>query len=155
MSAVAVLKVGIINDNLLKNRIVFNHIFLDQFLSGKYNRLYQLRKEYPHLQTGLSVGGATWSGNFAQFSSTDQGRKNLASSCIKIMLDYGFDGLDIDWEFPDNSAQGRNYFLLLREMRTQLNALRDGSRYFLSIATRFVYYYIMNIVYYCEILREF
>lgn len=52
------------------------------------------------------------------------------------MLDYGFDGIDVDWEFPDNAAQGKNYLLLLREMRNQLNALKDGSRYFLSIATR-------------------
>lgn len=54
------------------------------------------------------------------------------------MLDYGFDGIDVDWEFPDNAAQGKNYLLLLREMRNQLNALKDGSRYFLSIATRWV-----------------
>lgn len=99
--------------------------------------MYQLRKEYPHLQTILSVGGATWSSNFARFTSTAALRTTLASSCIKLQLDYGFDGLDVDWEFPNNGAEANQYLELLREIRAQWNVLVDGQRYYLGIATSY------------------
>ena len=62
-----------------------------------------------------------------------------------MMVDYGFDGLDIDWEYPGggglegNAARPEdteNFTLLLSELRTQLDAQgeQDGRAYLLTIA---------------------
>lgn len=44
------------------------------------------------------------------------------ASSIKILEDYGFDGLDIDYEYPNNYEQARGYTDLLRELREGLDA---------------------------------
>lgn len=49
-------------------------------------------------------------------------RANFVNSSIKILEDYGFDGLDIDYEYPGNYDQARGYVDLLRELRHGLDA---------------------------------
>jgi chitinase len=49
-------------------------------------------------------------------------RANFVTSAIKILEDYGFDGLDIDYEYPGNYEQARGYVDLLRELRQGLDA---------------------------------
>jgi chitinase len=71
---------------------------------GSLNRLFQLKRRFPHLQTLLAVGGWVWSTNFSDAVSTSERRTSLAQSCIKIMRDYGMDGIDIDWEFPGSAT---------------------------------------------------
>lgn len=43
-------------------------------------------------------------------------------SVIQIIEDYGFDGADIDYEYPSDDSQARGYVELLKEMRQGLNA---------------------------------
>ena len=59
----------------------------------------------------------------------------LAQSGVNYMRDNGFDGIDIDWEFP-TAAQKETYTALLVELRKQLDAQgsTDGRSYLLTIA---------------------
>ncbi|KAK1973194.1 endochitinase 42, partial [Colletotrichum cereale] len=38
------------------------------------------------------------------------------------MKDWGFDGIDIDWEFPQNTVEAAHYVLLLQAVRHHLDA---------------------------------
>ncbi|HHV7525961.1 TPA: glycosyl hydrolase family 18 protein, partial [Burkholderia orbicola] len=73
-------------------------------------------------------------------------RENFAASAVEFLRKYGFDGVDLDWEYPvsgglpGNSTRPedkRNYTLLLQEVRKKLDAAeaKDGKEYLLTIAS--------------------
>ena len=62
-------------------------------------------------------------------------------SSLKILEDYGLDGLDVDYEYPHNDEQARGYVSLLREMREALDGHAEkkgqGCRFLLSVRLSF------------------
>lgn len=114
-------------------------------LAGNLAALLRLKERYPHLKTLLSVGGWTWSTKFTDAALTAESRERFVRSCVALMRRYGFDGLDIDWEFPVTQGEGyfqgraedkQNFTLLMAEFRRQLDqqAEADGRPYRLTIA---------------------
>ncbi len=75
----------------------------------------------------LSIGGWDDSQNFPAIASTAGLRAAFAHSCIQALRQYGFDGIDIDWEFPGYTDHGggpadtRNFTLLLSGLRDSLD----------------------------------
>ena len=113
--------------------------------SLNFAALRTLKQQYTELQTMISVGGWTWSERFSDVALTAASREAFAESAVDFMLNHGFDGIDIDWEYPvaggewDNvnrPEDKQNYTLLMQELRTQLDALESqhGRDYWLSIA---------------------
>jgi chitinase len=118
----------------------------EQMPRGNYNQLRKLKEKHPHLVTMISVGGWTLSGRFSDAALTPESREKFARSAVAFILEHGFDGVDIDWEYPVGGGlesnkvrpeDKRNYTLLLRELRRQLDArgVLDGRKYYLSIAS--------------------
>lgn len=107
---------------------------------GHFYQLKLLKKKYPKLKTLISVGGGTWSGNFSDVAASRTKRKKFAQSCVNFIKKYGFDGVDIDWEFPvsgganikHRKSDKTNYTKLVAEVRKQLDA--QGKKYLLTIA---------------------
>ena len=70
-------------------------------------------------------------------------RAKFVESSVKILEDYGLDGLDVDYEYPGNDEQARGYVELLKEMRIELDkrAQRNGNgcKFLLSVSS-FVYF---------------
>lgn len=112
-------------------------------LRGSFNQLKKLKQAHPKLKTLISVGGWTWSNNFSAVASTAAGRSLLAQSCVDFAAKYGFDGIDIDWEYPVSGGlvpglpqDKQNFTLLMQTLRNQLTAqgLKDGKNYLLTMA---------------------
>lgn len=114
-------------------------------LRGNFKQLNLLKEKHPHVQTLMAIGGWTWSGRFSDVALTAQSREKFGRSCVEMMVRYGFDGLDIDWEYPGgggletNKARPEdteNFTLLLAELRRQLDAqgAQDDRHYLLTIA---------------------
>lgn len=87
---------------------------------GCVNQLFQLKKKHRNMKSILSIGGWTWSANFSAVSSIPAARKTFAKSAVNLMKNWGFDGVEIDWEFPADRRQGLNFLELLRAVRQDL-----------------------------------
>ncbi|MCB9157273.1 MAG: hypothetical protein H6645_09170, partial [Caldilineaceae bacterium] len=114
-------------------------------LHGSFNQLRILKEAHSHLKTLISVGGWNWSSRFSDVALTPESRARFAQSCVTFMTRYGFDGIDIDWEYPvsgglaGNGARPedkQNFTLLLAELRSTMDAqgAADSRAYLLSIA---------------------
>jgi chitinase len=110
-----------------------------------FEGLRELKKKHPHLRTLVSVGGWADSGPFSEAALTDASRAKFARSVVAFMAGHGFDGVDIDWEFPGGGGLDKtkarpedtqNFTALLAELRRQLDeqGKADGKRYLLTIA---------------------
>ncbi len=124
--------------------------------AGVVAAMVQLREKYPNMKIGFSVGGWTRSGDFPKVASTDAKRKAFARNIAKLAHLYGYDFVDIDWEYPtadrdpdpagngvtvDKGCKGsandtRNFTLLLQELRSALDEYDaiDNKHYELSVA---------------------
>lgn len=110
-----------------------------------FSKLRALKKKKPSLKTLISVGGWTWSGRFSDIAATQSTRDTFANSIVSFITKYGFDGVDIDWEYPvsgglsTNSRRAddkKNFTLLLKTIRAKLDARGtiDKKHYLLTIA---------------------
>lgn len=105
-------------------------------LKGNFRQLQLLKQQYPNLKVLISVGGWTGSQNFSAMAGAADSRQTFIQSVIAFMNQYGFDGLDIDWEYPViGGAQAglpqdrANFTALLSEARAAF-----GSQYLLTVA---------------------
>ncbi|HEY9102650.1 glycoside hydrolase family 18 protein [Chitinimonas sp.] len=108
--------------------------------------LQALKRQYPKLRTLLSIGGWGGSKYFSDVALDPEARQRFAGSAVALMRHYGFDGLDIDWEYPvEGGAEGNivrpadktNYTLLLQAVRAALDKAGKpaGRHYLLTSAT--------------------
>lgn len=82
-----------------------------------------LHVKNPPVKTLFSIGGASDGPLvFARMASSSSSRKIFIDSTIEVARNFGFDGIDLDWEFPENPEDMENLGLLLHEWRAAVEA---------------------------------
>ncbi|TPX60255.1 chitinase [Chytriomyces confervae] len=92
------------------------------------------RLKYPQLLTVAAIGGWTGSRYFSDMASTAETRAAFADNVLELLNANGFDGVDLDWEYPGgnnglscNSQRPNdadNFVLLLQQLRLKLGENR-------------------------------
>lgn len=119
-------------------------------------KLNDLKKQNPSLKTLIAVGGWSWSARFSDAALTEESRTAFADSCVSFILQYGFDGVDIDWEYPVSGGLSTNirraedkynFTLLMKKLREKLDAQGsiDGKNYLLTFAGAAGSWYVNNV----------
>ncbi|MED6146994.1 hypothetical protein PIB30_039952 [Stylosanthes scabra] len=82
-----------------------------------------LRSKYPPVKTLVSIGGAASNASlFAHIARNADARAAFIGSSILVARRFGFDGLDLDWEYPRNAAEMSDLAVLLRQWRIAILA---------------------------------
>ncbi|MFC4988817.1 glycoside hydrolase family 18 protein [Saliphagus infecundisoli] len=95
------------------------------------------------VRTGFAVGGWNSSTHYSDAASSPESRERLARNAISLMREYGFEGFEIDWEYPTGGGRAENArreddvenaLALVEECRRQLDEAgeADGREYVLS-----------------------
>ncbi|CAG0913024.1 unnamed protein product [Notodromas monacha] len=94
---------------------------------GAYRRFNALRQINPALTTIIAIGG--WnegSEKYSDMASIPERRATFVQSCVQFVQLHGFDGLDMDWEYPSyrgGAEEDKIHFAaLLRELKVAFSA---------------------------------
>lgn len=81
---------------------------------------------------GINDGSGDGKTNFKNMAGTSSGRNNFIKDLMNKVRQYGFDGVDMDWEFPTTTDGTDITFTAL--MKELSDSLHRDARYYLSSA---------------------
>lgn len=117
------------------------------------SQITNLKQRAPGLKIWISLGGWTYSDNgtatqavWGDLSSTLAKRTKFAWNLYKFLKTWGFDGVDLDWEYPGAPDRGghdedsQNYVELLESVYTVFTS--SASDYGISFTAPTSYWYL-------------
>ncbi|KAF3021588.1 hypothetical protein E8E14_013534 [Neopestalotiopsis sp. 37M] len=102
---------------------------MDSSSGSLLGRFTALKDTHSGLQAWVSVGGWSFTdpgptrSAFSDMTSSSGNRKKFINGLVSFMEHYGFDGVDLDWEYPQADDRGgltadkANYVSLVKELR--------------------------------------
>jgi GH18 family chitinase len=105
-----------------------NYSFLTPKADGTFNsinnswKLKQIvRDAHEHnVRVCISVGGWGWDEQFEELAANSQTRSAFVQNLTAFVDEYGLDGVDMDWEYPDAGTSSENFLALIKELRAAM-----------------------------------
>jgi chitinase len=98
----------------------------DNYGRGWFKKATTIKQKHPHLKILLAIGG--WnegSAKYSEMAKDSKTRKIFIASALETIRKYGFDGLDMDWEYPARrsgaAVDKKNFVKLLQELRQEFD----------------------------------
>ncbi|KAG8361863.1 hypothetical protein FVEN_g217 [Fusarium venenatum] len=115
-----------------------------------YKRLTELKRLDPELKIYIAVGGWTFNdpgpttSTFSQLAASLPRQRAFMASLVSFMSTYGFDGLDLDWEYPGDPDRGGQAvdFVNFPKFMDRLKKMMDSAGKGLSITLPASYWYL-------------
>jgi chitinase len=93
--------------------------FRELLNSWKLGELVSLAHQQ-NVKVLISVGGWGWDEQFEKLAGHSATRTAFVQNLVKIVEHYQFDGVDMDWEYPDPGQSAQNFLALMQELRSAL-----------------------------------
>jgi GH18 family chitinase len=68
----------------------------------------------------IAVGGWGWDAQFEAMAADPAHRADFVQNLTAFVEEYGLDGIDIDWEYPDPGQSAENFLALIQELRAAM-----------------------------------
>ncbi|ORY04392.1 hypothetical protein BCR34DRAFT_572769 [Clohesyomyces aquaticus] len=131
----------------------FEIVPMDKMSDKTFSQITNLKQKAPGLKIWISLGGWTFSDNgtdtqpvWGDIASSVTNRAKFIGNLYRFMETWGFDGVDIDWEYPGAPDRGGsptdpdNFVLLLEQMSLLFQA--GGSKFGISFTAPTSYWYL-------------
>ncbi|KAM0518034.1 hypothetical protein ACHAPE_004436 [Trichoderma viride] len=119
-----------------------------------YQSVGDVKSRNPNLKLLIALGGWRFSDPgprqsvFPDMVSTAANRAIFIKNTLEFLENYGYDGLDFDWEYPGaddrggTEKDGENYAVLLKELRAAIKA--SGRDYLITFTAPTSYWYLRH-----------
>lgn len=105
-----------------------NYAFLIPNADGTFQRLLNpwklerlVAEAHRHgVKVLISVGGWGWDAQFEEMAAQPESRSAFVRNLGQFVREYGLDGADVDWEYPDPGTSAKNFVDLMTELRGAL-----------------------------------
>ena len=87
----------------------------------------------------ISLGGWGNADGFASATFTHELRSVLISNILDLFVSYGYDGVDIDWEYPQTNEQRNNLTLFIAELDSVLDEFDPELLITMALRMKFSY----------------
>lgn len=101
---------------------------LDPYLMDDLNDLSNFARKKGNAKAMVAIGGSTQSSRYISMAASESDRTTFVNSVIKFLSKYKFDGVMIDWQYPQHSDIN-NYVKLL----DKFDELFVGTSYILGV----------------------
>lgn len=127
---------------------------MDGIPSEMYKNLGNIKSRNPDIKILIALGGwtfsdpGTWQSVFPDVVSTQTNRATFIENLIGFLSEYGYDGVDFDWEYPGaedrggSDADAANYVALLRELQAAIAS--SGTSYIVTFTAPTSYWYLRH-----------
>jgi chitinase len=119
-----------------------------------YRRLTALKRQDGNLKVYIAIGGWTFNDpgptatTFSDIARSEANQRAFISSLVSFLNTYDFDGVDIDWEYPqapDRSGRDEDFVNLPNFVRNIKQALaQNGARNGLTMTLPASYWYLRH-----------
>jgi GH18 family chitinase len=127
---------------------------MDDVKPDLFKKITGLKSVNPSLKVQIALGGWTftdpgkWRDVFSDMVTSQANRKTFIKNLLGFLSQYGFDGVDFDWEYPGaddrggKSTDGVNFTQMLEELRAAIKA--DGHDYIVTFTAPTSYWYLRH-----------
>lgn len=122
---------------------VVNYAFFEVNAGGTLNVLSpstlaavitKARANNAKMFVSINDGSGDGKTNFKNMAAMTAGRNNFVKDVMNKVRQYGFDGVDVDWEFPSTTdGTDASFTLLMKELADSLH--RDAAYYLTAVVT--------------------
>jgi GH18 family chitinase len=89
-----------VRERFKANRGSSNNMFNDEPCAGFYERVVALKRRGVKVSIGLGGWNDSAGDKYSRLVNNRSSRKKFIYNVLNFMDKYGFEGLDLDWEYP-------------------------------------------------------